>query len=102
MDIIAPRDTPVLAASDGRVTVAGWDDELGNMIVIEHSSGISTVYGHNAVLLVASGARVAGGQAIARVGSTGRSSAPHLHFEVRSSQQAVDPEVFLAGEWRGR
>jgi murein DD-endopeptidase MepM/ murein hydrolase activator NlpD len=102
VDIVAPRDTPVLAASSGLVTFAGWDEDLGNMVMIEHAAGITTVYGHNATLLVAAGSRVAEGQAIARLGSTGRSSAPHLHFEVRYSNRAVDPELWLSGEWRTR
>ena len=102
VDIVSPRDTPVLAASAGVVTFAGWDDELGNMITIEHPSGISTTYGHNAALLVSAGAHVVEGQPIARVGSTGRSSAPHLHFEVRYARQAIDPEQFLSGEWKVR
>lgn len=95
VDIVAPRDTPVLAAAEGVVSFANWDDELGNLVIVDHASGVSTVYGHNEEILVRVGSKVKVGQPIARVGSTGRSSAPHLHFEIRRGGQPVDPEAFL-------
>lgn len=95
VDIVAPRDTPVLAASQGVVSFASWDDQLGNLVVVDHAGGVSTSYGHNEQILVGVGSRVKMGQPIARVGNTGRSSAPHLHFEIRRGGEPVDPEAFL-------
>jgi lipoprotein NlpD len=96
IDMAAPIGTPVLAASPGTVIYAG--DQVrgyGNMVVVKHSEGLVTVYAHNSVLLVQGGDNVALGQAIARVGDTGRSTAPHLHFEVRRGDTPQDPLQFL-------
>jgi len=96
IDMAAPIGTPVFAASAGTVIYAG--DRVrgyGNMVVVKHGADMVTVYAHNSVLLVHSGDRVAVGQEIARVGDTGRSTGPHLHFEVRRGDVPQDPLQFL-------
>lgn len=97
LDIAGPAGTPILAASSGTVTVAGWDDwGLGNAIVLQHEDGSRTVYGHNQRLFVGIGQSVFQGQTIAEMGSTGNSTGPHLHFEVRpNGRDSVDPLSFL-------
>lgn len=96
IDMAAPVGTPVYAAAAGTVIYSG--DQVrgyGNMVVIQHADGLVTVYAHNSLLLVHSGDGVAVGQEIARVGDTGRSTAPHLHFEVRRGENPQDPMQFL-------
>jgi murein DD-endopeptidase MepM/ murein hydrolase activator NlpD len=98
IDLVAARGAPVVAAAEGRVAVAGSDPEYGRVIVIDHGGGLVTLYGHNAELTVRSGDTVARGQRIASVGSTGRSTAPHLHFEVHHDGYALDPRHFLPSD----
>jgi murein DD-endopeptidase MepM/ murein hydrolase activator NlpD len=96
IDMAAPTGTPVFAASAGEVIYAG--DQVrgyGNMVVLKHGGDLVTVYAHNSLLLVHTGDRVAVGQEIARVGDTGRSTAPHLHFEVRRGEIPQDPMPLL-------
>jgi len=96
IDMAAPIGTPVFAAQAGSVIYAG--DQVrgyGNMVVVKHADELVTVYAHNSVLLVHTGDRVTAGQEIARVGDTGRSTAPHLHFEVRRRDTPLDPMPFL-------
>jgi lipoprotein NlpD len=96
IDMAAPTGTPVLAAAAGSVMYAG--DRVrgyGNMVVLKHDDDLVTVYAHNSVLLVHNGDQVTAGQMIARVGDTGRSTAPHLHFEVRHLDTPTDPMPFL-------
>jgi murein DD-endopeptidase MepM/ murein hydrolase activator NlpD len=95
IDIAASRGTPVRSALDGRVRFVGWDDIYGNLIIIDHSDSLSTAYGHNEKMLVKEGDHVSKGQVIATIGSTGRSTAPHLHFEILESGLPVDPELYL-------
>lgn len=95
MDIAAKRNTAVRTAAEGVVVKAEWDETYGYMITIDHGFGLSTLYGHNARNLVAVGDRVVRGQTIAFVGSTGNSTAPHLHFEVKKNGVAVDPRNYL-------
>jgi murein DD-endopeptidase MepM/ murein hydrolase activator NlpD len=95
MDIAAERDTPVFAAADGVVEVSVFDETYGWMVEIDHGYGIRTVYGHNTRNLVNIGDRVTRGRTIAFVGSTGQSTAPHLHFEVRENGVPVDPRKYL-------
>jgi murein DD-endopeptidase MepM/ murein hydrolase activator NlpD len=95
MDIAAREGTPVMAAGDGMVSYADWDQDLGWLVVVEHGYGFTTRYGHNASLRVEKGNRIQRGQIIALVGNTGRSSAPHLHYEVWKDQVPVDPRSYL-------
>jgi murein DD-endopeptidase MepM/ murein hydrolase activator NlpD len=91
LDISAPRGRPIVAAADGVVIHSGWINGYGNAIVIEHGGGVETLYGHCSALVVNSGVRVSRGQVIALVGSTGRSTGNHCHFEVRSNGEAINP-----------
>ncbi|MCL6755187.1 M23 family metallopeptidase [Nostoc sp. CCCryo 231-06] len=98
IDIAGASGTPIVAAGSGTVIKAGWDDwGLGNAITIKHLDGSITVYGHNRRLLVSKDQQVIQGQIIAEMGSTGNSTAPHLHFEVHPNGRiAVDPLRLLA------
>jgi murein DD-endopeptidase MepM/ murein hydrolase activator NlpD len=95
IDIAASKGTPVRCAQDGVVRSAGWDDVYGNLIVVQHDDTLATMYGHNDKILVKEGSHVTRGQVIATVGNTGRSTAPHLHFEVVVNGKSVDPELFV-------
>jgi murein DD-endopeptidase MepM/ murein hydrolase activator NlpD len=96
IDLAAPLGTPIYAAEGGLVAYAGDGVRgYGNMVVIEHPGGLLTVYAHSSVLLVRTGERIAIGQEIARVGQSGRATAPHLHFEVRRGHVPQDPLRFL-------
>jgi len=94
-DIVAPRGTPVIAPADGIVIFAGWSDGLGRTITIEHGYGYSTVYGHNDKLLVKKGDLVKRGDLIAKLGSSGRSTGPHLHYEVHLNERLVNPYKYV-------
>ena len=96
IDIAAATGTTVRCAMDGVVRSAGWDDVYGNVVRIEHNDSLSTVYGHNDKILVKEGEYVTKGQAIATVGNTGRSTAPHLHFEILKNGKPCNPEDFIA------
>jgi murein DD-endopeptidase MepM/ murein hydrolase activator NlpD len=95
IDIAVPTGTPVHAAQSGRVIIAGWMGGYGNLVVIDHGGGLSTAYGHNSSFAVGSGASVSQGQVVAYAGSTGNSTGPHVHFEVRVNGAAVDPLGYL-------
>ena len=94
-DIAVQEETPVRAAGEGLVEFAGEDAVFGNMIIINHGSGISSLYGHNSKLSVIRGDSVKKGQIIAYSGNSGNSSAPHLHFEISRNGRQVDPLTFL-------
>ena len=96
-DIDASYGTPVEAAANGRVTIAGRQRGYGNVIYIDHGAGLSTRYGHLSQINVTVGQTVTRGQTIGLVGSTGRSTGPHLHYEVRINNQPVDPKRYLPG-----
>lgn len=96
IDFPAPKGTAVLSAGYGKVTFVGEKSGYGNLVEITHSTGIVTRYGHLSAFLVKEGQIVDTGTPIARVGSTGRSTGPHLHFEVRLGDSAVDPQKYLA------
>jgi murein DD-endopeptidase MepM/ murein hydrolase activator NlpD len=91
LDIAAPLGSPIKAAAAGKVAFSGWADGYGNLVTLDHGDGISTRYAHTAANLVNAGDDVAAGQEIALVGSTGRSTAPHLHFEVHKNGRPIDP-----------
>jgi murein DD-endopeptidase MepM/ murein hydrolase activator NlpD len=95
IDIGAPLGAPIVASAAGTVIVSASLDGYGNTIVIDHGGGIATLYGHASSLLVGVGAVVSRGQQIATIGNTGRSTGPHLHFEVRVNGSAVDPLGYL-------
>jgi len=95
IDIAAERNTPVLSVADGVVETSRWDETYGWMVEIDHGYGIRTVYGHNTRNLVKAGDRVTRGKTIATVGSTGHSTAPHVHFEIRRDGVPVDPKQYL-------
>jgi murein DD-endopeptidase MepM/ murein hydrolase activator NlpD len=95
LDIAASHGTPVRAAGAGVVAFAGLDSIFGQLIIIEHGDGLQSLYGHNSILEIGAGDWVQSGQQIARVGSTGESSAPHLHFEVRRDGTPIDPREYL-------
>jgi murein DD-endopeptidase MepM/ murein hydrolase activator NlpD len=95
VDIAVPAETPVLATAAGVVTEAGFDSIFGYYVVLAHAGELETAYAHNVRLLVERGQRVARGDAIAYSGDSGRSSAPHLHYEVRRARRPVDPEPYL-------
>ncbi|HKI98228.1 MAG TPA: M23 family metallopeptidase [bacterium] len=95
IDIVAPKGTPVKAPADGIVTFSGVDPSLGNMIVLDHGYGVITRYGHLNASLVREGQRVKRGDTIAVVGTTGRSTGPHLHYEIRINDVAINPLKLL-------
>lgn len=95
MDIGAGYGTDVLAADSGTVIFAGWNNAYGKMVIISHGGNISTLYAHQSSLLVSEGQSVQRGQVIGKVGSTGYSTGPHLHFEVRINGSTVNPRGYL-------
>jgi murein DD-endopeptidase MepM/ murein hydrolase activator NlpD len=96
LDIAAPTGTAVLAARAGTVSFAGWSNQgYGYLVILRHAGGAETWYAHNSHLLVSAGQRVEQGAPIARVGSTGFSTGPHLHFELRENGKPVDPLTHL-------
>lgn len=96
MDFPAPRGTTVLSAGYGKVSFVGEKSGYGNVVEVTHTTGLITRYGHLSAFLVKEGQVVNTGTPIAQVGSTGRSTGPHLHFEVRRKDVAVDPGKYLA------
>jgi murein DD-endopeptidase MepM/ murein hydrolase activator NlpD len=95
VDIAAPTGTPIRAAASGSVRIAGYTGGYGNYTCIDHGGGLATCYGHQSSIGVSVGQTVAQAQIIGAVGSTGHSTGPHLHFEVRVNGQAVDPLGYL-------
>lgn len=95
IDLAVPSGTPVKAADSGKVLISGWNGGYGYFVAIDHGKGISTAYGHNSRLLVKEGDIVIKGEVIAKSGSTGLSTGPHLHFEVRENGAPVNPLSYL-------
>lgn len=95
LDIATSSGTPIGAAASGTVTFAGWKGSYGYLVVITHSNGVQTYYGHCSKLYVSAGQTVSQGQSIAAVGSTGNSTGPHLHFEIRVNGIAYNPQNYL-------
>lgn len=99
IDIASDYGVPVEATASGTVTQAGWMDGYGYLVEIKHDGDMVTRYGHNSALLVSVGQQVEQGTVIALVGSTGNSTGPHCHYEVRIHGDAVDPTYFLPGSY---
>ena len=95
IDIAADMGTPIVATADGVVTAAGWNGGYGNMVDVDHGGGIVTRYGHASAVAVTVGQQVRRGEVIAYVGSTGRSTGPHVHYEVRVNGAPVNPAGYL-------
>ncbi len=91
VDVSAPRGTPIVASADGRVTAAGWNGGHGRQVRVAHDGGLETSYSHMSTMSAAAGMRVRQGQVIGYVGSSGFSTGPHLHYEVRQHGRSVDP-----------
>jgi len=97
IDLAAPAGSPVLAARAGRVVEQAWSEVLGNYIVIEHSGGLRTIYGHLSRIDTVLNQTVGSGTLIGTVGSTGLSTGPHLHFEIRLGSTSKDPADYIPG-----
>lgn len=95
LDIANSLGTPIVATADGVVAQCGLAGGYGNVVQIDHGNGITTIYGHNSRFAVSVGQQVKKGQIIAYMGSTGRSTGPHSHYEVRENGTAVDPMAYL-------
>ena len=95
LDIATPKGTPISAAASGTVSFAGYKGSYGYLVVISHGNGVQTYYGHCSQLYVSAGDKVAQGSKIAAVGSTGNSTGPHLHFEVRVNGMAYNPQNYI-------
>ena len=103
IDFRGDTGDPIRATASGTVTIAGWSGGYGKMVEIDHGNGLVTRYGHLSETDVDVGDTVRAGAVVGRLGSTGRSTGPHLHYEVRVKGEAVDPQKYLdAGErWFG-
>ena len=99
MDIAAPEGSPIQSIRPGVVTFAGDMGTYGKVVVVDHGEGLETRYAHCSELLVVEGEKVRPGNVIAKVGSTGRSTGPHLHFEARKGDQPLDPRTLFG--WQG-
>lgn len=95
IDVGAPTGTAIKAAAGGTVIFSGWKGTLGKLIVVSHGNGVQTYYAHCSSLLVSAGDTVSAGQLIAKVGNTGRSTGPHLHFEIRLNGYAINPQSYI-------
>ncbi|CDN14125.1 MAG: M23 family metallopeptidase [Richelia sp.] len=97
IDISAPTETPIRASSSGVVSFAGYRGGYGKTVVVKHSNGLSTKYAHLSRIIVVRGVSVGKDTTIGKVGSTGFSTGPHLHFEVRMNNSPVNPSLFVNG-----
>ena len=97
LDIATAWGTPVAAAGDGTVSFSGAKNGYGNVVILDHGNGLSTVYGHLSRVETEAGRVVRRGERIGRVGLTGRSTGPHLHYEVRMGETPVSPSNYLPG-----
>ena len=95
IDIAINAGTPVVATADGRVVQSGPFGGYGNLVQIDHGNGISTLYGHNSQIAVNIGQSVKKGQVVSYAGSTGNSTGPHVHYEVRENDTSIDPWKYL-------
>ncbi|GMV92350.1 MAG: hypothetical protein AMXMBFR82_21280 [Candidatus Hydrogenedentota bacterium] len=94
-DISAPYGSPIVATARGKVVFSGWDKYLGNCVKVDHGNGLTTVYGHMQKCTVSEGDTVSRGDQVGKLGSTGRSTGAHIHYEVRKNGKALDPEKYL-------
>lgn len=94
-DIDAPWGAPVIAGATGKVSFVGWQNGYGQLVVIDHGGGLTTRYGHLSHIMVPQGSTVMRGELVGKVGSTGRSTGPHLHYEVRINDEPVNPLQYL-------
>ena len=92
---MAPRKTTIIAPADGLVTFAGWRAGLGRTVEIRHGYSYRTIFGHNEKLSVKKGDRVERGDMIAQLGSSGRSTGPHLHYEVKLDSKTQNPYTYV-------
>ena len=95
LDIANASGTPIRAAASGTVSKAGWSSGYGYLVIIDHGNGIQTYYGHNSALKVSAGQHVEQGEVISLMGSTGMSTGPHCHFEIRVNGVAYNPQNYL-------
>ncbi len=95
LDFAGPIGAPVYAAADGKISFAGQKQGYGNIVEIDHGNGLTTRYAHLSRFRIKAGERIEAGQVIGAIGNTGRSTGPHLHFEVRVHERAVNPRPFL-------
>ncbi|HEY8487035.1 MAG TPA: LysM peptidoglycan-binding domain-containing M23 family metallopeptidase [Limnochordales bacterium] len=95
VDIRVPPGTPVRAAAGGRVVFAGWNGGYGYLVIVDHGQGVHTYYAHNRRVVVREGQQVNRGQVLAYSGSTGHTTGPHLHFEVRLNGRPLNPVRYL-------
>lgn len=97
IDFGAPKGTPIYAFKPGLVEFVGWKGGYGKTVIVNHGEGKSTLYGHASKIVVRKGERVVAGETIAKIGSTGMSTGPHLHFEMRVNNKPVNPRLYLEG-----
>jgi len=95
LDVAVAYGSPVKCAASGKVIFAGVKGGYGNCVIVEHGNGLATLYGHLSEILVEANDRVKAGQIIAKSGNTGRSTGPHLHYEVHKNNQPINPRLFL-------
>ncbi|MGH7605941.1 MAG: M23 family metallopeptidase, partial [Gemmatimonadales bacterium] len=95
IDVAVPAGTPVRASGGGRVAAAGYDPDYGLFVLLRHPGRYETMYGHASRLLAAEGDNVQAGQVIGLSGNSGRSTAPHLHFEIRQNGKSIDPLIYV-------
>ncbi|WP_296814476.1 M23 family metallopeptidase [Brevundimonas sp.] len=95
LDFAAPSGTPVLSAAEGEVLRTGTSPSYGRYVEVRHDNGVTSFYAHLSAIVVAEGDRLQAGERLGSVGSTGRSTGPHLHFEIRRDGEQINPEDFL-------
>lgn len=95
LDIATSSGTPISAAASGVVTYAGWKGSYGNLVIIDHGNGYQTYYAHCSAIYVSAGQSVSAGEVISAVGSTGNSTGPHLHLEIRINGETVNPQYYV-------